>query len=1099
MKAVSGLCLLICTLLIFLPPAQANAGTRDDNPHRLAVLGAGSLLNSTGTGISAKAATDTFYIYGGPGTAEGRFQTLVESPGGAPTAQGWIGVDLTEQTPKWHASTINAESVADGNPKGFTGGVGNYAAISHHESTGPNDYSGYGNAWDDWLVFTYDVSAGDPGFDPAMDSTPVRFSAQFKYDLEECCDFIHFEWNRAGAYQTLLALDGTSYNDSTGYYEARSFDSDDWGGVVYNPGDYVGGNSIQLRVRVTSDSGWSDEDGLYTTNGRGAVALDNITVYVGGAVVSVADFEPLGMKTDLPEGDFTGHDVGAGAGTDGWQPVPSTFVGDFSKIFAQFQDIDPCRDNVTPQFTFINDGTPPNNCPTCPIAPSISATWTYGIPGGYVVDYNGGLTNGVGSLANEIWSPPFAWDLPGTEDDVANGGAWIGFTSWLHLPRPNSIFAVWHVRSFDGEDWSGWEDNNFVYYSNVAAYSNWAGPVTDKLVQDPVLVQIALGVLDLADAWSEPGDDATPAPNFDNVYFKKYVIGGPVISTRVIDLASDCFPIDGTLTGSCRFDANINLDYPPVALVPGDSIVAEIKAIIPGTTLADPVHGGNLVVRHLVNPAFAAQRAAGMAQVGGAVVGVDPQTGWDVYEYTVAGSQVTNASGDPIADRFFWDLPDGFTNGLPQNPTENALFFPADVVHYYLESSDDLGNLTTLPEDLSAFGDFTEGNLYFRIFVVRFLPTIVDGGQPGILFWNDWENRDEEECLQAFRQNGLVEGVDYDTYTTKAAGSGGGGGLGSAGFHGANAAQLAGYDCMVYRCGITKGNTISDGTGTAGNDVGNDLGTVEAWANADADRFHVYFGDSFAEAMVGQGAACQSYLNNGLGVDLLSVDVGPRIDHQTAATIKPTGDGSGSYVSNYVAYGGCLAINDFDQIGAFGVGPTVTHGFTQSNATQYPDVVAGSIEWLRTDGNGNTKHTIVFPYDLSFVRDILVTNGTGISARAVLLGEIFASWGKAVGGPGIGTSDLPKQLVVNQNYPNPFNPRTTIKFAMPARGQVSVKVYNVRGELVTTLFDGVKDAGEQTVIWSGQDSNGSQVSTGIYLYKVQAAGTEVVKKMALIK
>jgi hypothetical protein len=204
-------------------------------------------------------------------------------------------------------------------------------------------------------------------------------------------------------------------------------------------------------------------------------------------------------------------------------------------------------------------------------------------------------------------------------------------------------------------------------------------------------------------------------------------------------------------------------------------------------------------------------------------------------------------------------------------------------------------------------------------------------------------------------------------------------------------------------------------------------------------------------------------------------------------------------VSQFVAYGGCLVINDFDEIGAFGVGPTLTHGFTQPNGTQYNPLVAGSVEWLRTDGNGNTKHTIVFPYDLLFVRDSLGINGTGISARAVLLGEIFQSWGKAVGGPGIGTSDLPKKLVVNQNYPNPFNPRTTIKFAMPARGQVSVKVYNVRGEMVATLFDGVKDAGEQTVIWSGQDSNGSQVSTGVYLYKVTTADTEVVKKMALIK
>jgi hypothetical protein len=1088
----------MCLCLIAVGAFAADTGTvaRDYSGYQIAIEGPNSIQTSTGPVGSAKAAADTFYIYGGPGTAEGRFQTLAQSPGGAPTAQGWFGVDLTEQTPKWHASNINAESVADGNPKGFSGGVGNFAAISHHESTGANDYSGYGNAWDDWLVFTYNVTAS--GINPAVDSTPVRLVMEYKHYTEDGWDFVNFEWNQAGAYQLLAAVDGTSYNDSTGYYEIRNFDSDSFGGITYDPGDYVGGNSIQLRVRVTSDGGWSDEDGLFTTLGRGAVAIDNVIVYVNGSPVSTADFEPLGPKVNLPEGDFTGHDVGAGTGTAGWTPTPSTFVGDFSKIFGQFQDIDPCRDNVTPQFTFINDGTSPNNCPGCPIAPSISATWTYGIPGGYVVDYNGGLTNGVSSINNEIWSPPFVWDLPGTEDDVVNGGAVLGFTRWTHLPRPNAIFAVWSVRSFDGADWTGWESNNFVYYSNAAAYGNFTVNVTDKLVQNPDLVQISMGTVDLADAFGDPGDDAAPSPNYDNIYMKKYVIGGPVFSTRTIDLASDSFPIDGTLTGSCRFDANI--DRSNVTLVPGDSIVAEIKAIIPGTTLLNPASGGDIVVRHLVNPDFAAARAAGVAEVGGAVVGVDPQSGWNILEYRKAGSQVTNNTGDPIADRFFWDLPDGLTNTLPQNPTENALFFAGDVVHFYLESEDNLNNVTTLPADISGFGDFTEGTIFNRVYQLHFLPTIQGGVQPGILFWNDAAHRDfDEEYEQAFRQNGLVEGVDYDTYSTKGPSSGVGNGLGSSGFHGANATQLAGYDCMIYVCGNLGSYTISSGDNTTNNDWSADLATVEAWANADADRFHAYFGDDFAESMVGQGAGCQSYLNNVLGVDFLNPDVGPIIGGQTAATLKPTGSGSGAYVSNYVAYGGCLVINDFDEIGAFGVGPVAAHGFTQPNGNQYPTTVAGSIEWLHQDGNGNTKHSIVFPYDLSYVRDSLGAPGTGISARATLLGEVFASWGKAVGGPGIGTGNLPKQLVVNQNYPNPFNPRTTIKFAMPARGQVSVKVYNVRGELVTTLFDGVKDAGEQTVIWSGQDTNGSQVSTGVYLYKVKTADTEVVKKMALIK
>ncbi len=208
----------------------------------------------------------------------------------------------------------------------------------------------------------------------------------------------------------------------------------------------------------------------------------------------------------------------------------------------------------------------------------------------------------------------------------------------------------------------------------------------------------------------------------------------------------------------------------------------------------------------------------------------------------------------------------------------------------------------------------------------------------------------------------------------------------------------------------------------------------------------------------------------------------------------------GAYVTSFVPYGGCLVINDFDVIAPLGVGPVMGHEFLDPTGTPYPDPVVGSVEWLHTDGNGRTKHSIVFPYDLLFIRDDLAGGGgTGISARAQLLGEVFASWGKSPGGPAIGAEDLPHRFEVAQNYPNPFNPSTTIKFALPSRGHVIVRVFNVRGELVATLQDGVMEGGPQSVVWNGRDATGSSVSSGIYLYKVAAAGTEIVKKMALLK
>ena len=141
--------------------------------------------------------------------------------------------------------------------------------------------------------------------------------------------------NYGGAYTNLLSVDGSSYVDSTDYYAPVDFDSDLHDFIVYNPGDYVAGSNIELRIRVTTDTGWSDQDGLFPTGGRGACAVDDINVSVNAAQASFANWEDISAKTDNPEGDVSGHDNGADTGTTGWQPTPTTFAGDFAKLYGQ--------------------------------------------------------------------------------------------------------------------------------------------------------------------------------------------------------------------------------------------------------------------------------------------------------------------------------------------------------------------------------------------------------------------------------------------------------------------------------------------------------------------------------------------------------------------------------------------------------------------------------------------------------------------------------------------------------------------------------------------------------------------------------------------
>ena len=102
-----------------------------------------------------------------------------------------------------------------------------------------------------------------------------------------------------------------------------------------------------------------------------------------------------------------------------------------------------------------------------------------------------------------------------------------------------------------------------------------------------------------------------------------------------------------------------------------------------------------------------------------------------------------------------------------------------------------------------------------------------------------------------------------------------------------------------------------------------------------------------------------------------------------------------------------------------------------------------------------------------------------------------------------GTDDnlpvIPEHFFISQNYPNPFNPVTTISYGLPDDADVRIEIYNILGQNVRTLADEHQAAGYRTVIWDGNDDSGSQVSSGIYFYRIEAGDFQASKKMVLIK
>lgn len=93
----------------------------------------------------------------------------------------------------------------------------------------------------------------------------------------------------------------------------------------------------------------------------------------------------------------------------------------------------------------------------------------------------------------------------------------------------------------------------------------------------------------------------------------------------------------------------------------------------------------------------------------------------------------------------------------------------------------------------------------------------------------------------------------------------------------------------------------------------------------------------------------------------------------------------------------------------------------------------------------------------------------------------------------------PTKYMLEQSYPNPFNPETAINFSIKETGKVSLKIYNLQGQLIRSLVDEDKSAGSYSIIWNGTNDKGTGVSSGTYLYTLKVNGFEETKKLVFMK
>jgi len=154
-------------------------------------------------------------------------------------------------------------------------------------------------------------------------------------------------------------------------------------------------------------------------------------------------------------------------------------------------------------------------------------------------------------------------------------------------------------------------------------------------------------------------------------------------------------------------------------------------------------------------------------------------------------------------------------------------------------------------------------------------------------------------------------------------------------------------------------------------------------------------------------------------------------------------------------------------------------------------------------------HGADFEIDVTSAGFIAQANTVGNTTKVVVINnetnELFSSTGEyeitnVIAGTanGVEISNVnivtPKAFGLNNAYPNPFNPTTSVELALPTEGFVSVKIYNLMGQVVATLHEGHLSANTYSFTWDGVDA-----ASGMYLLKAEAAGNVDVQKIMLMK
>ncbi|MBN2070749.1 MAG: T9SS type A sorting domain-containing protein [Candidatus Krumholzibacteriota bacterium] len=891
-----------------------------------------------------------------------------------------------------------------------------------------NSAPGYGNGWDQRLVS-----------EPFEFHGTVTISFHGRFDSE------------AGFDSTVVEYNGHSLNPWT---ELASFAGEI--DTVATESFIFAGSRTKIRFRFLSDGAWSDEDGLFNTDG--AAIIDSITISDGFGIIDYEDFESA--------------EVGDRA-TGFWQADVREPFGCYSSLIAGLCDKDPCNEKIGYQMVFFNQ--------TC--MPSVEC------PGLYVTPFCTETTDGIEVCQDESAISPVIdmtrYSTGGdSEQDAAIapsvlpdlGGVKLKFTVYRDLPYSNLVFYDWSVRGISGGCPQDWRDRGFGYGGLSDDYYFSVNDISDLVSTDSI--QVRLKVVDMCDIWfGLYGNCAehTTSPYFNNIAILRYDSSGPQWYYRALDLFQDNFPSDGgDIENWVRADAANDLrsnDDPVVD--PGDSIVVDCTSPM-GGGIEEDGNGARVFMHvkcsYIGDPGAPKPALSGPSLEGTYGTYISDDGTWTVIQ----GDTARTRSGHLIPDKYMFDLND-------------SLFTRGYMIEYYFKAFDNAGKSSTLPAEAETAGEYPHpgGSYHFEF---TCLPTL--GSE--ILYVDDYDGRGTfEGTAQVYWDNTFSFINDTpDRYDVNSPSSLVGNGPGS---RATLDHLLQAYEEIIWDSGNLSTGTITEGTDHS--DKSNDAQLLYDWLDfkPEGEKANLFIlGDGVASDLDNSGAQ--------IAIDLMATACG--VTHVNYSYYQMTGGNAGGGIFaplvtgldiyaglSYHALGGCPVINNFDVLTTTGTGVKTLQLPSYESTDYYIGVRNQYINSF-----GGTARTSWIGHSLMYVRD---EGSPGPIARQELFKltqDFFEN-----GDWNTGTDPVPVVYALAQNYPNPFNPSTRIRFDLPAPGHVNLSVYNASGQLVKTLTDREWVAGSHSVDWKGTNNAGAKAASGIYFYRIDAEEFSSTKKMVLLR